>query len=183
MAGACLRSPGPGGVGKTRLALELAHRQAPRRPDGAWLVDLTAGADPSDVAMEVARVFDLRRRTPEAATDALRKYLSERDLLLVLDNCEQVAEQCARLVTALLGACSGLTILATSRQLLGVDGEVVWKLAPLEPDDAQRLFLQRARQREPEFLPSELSEAAIAGVCARVDHLPLGISSPRRVSA
>ena len=88
---------GPGGVGKTRLALELAHRQAPRRPDGAWLVDLTAGADPSDVAMEVARVFDLRRRTPEAATDALRKYLSERDLLLVLDNCEQVAEQCARL--------------------------------------------------------------------------------------
>ena len=166
---------GPGGVGKTRLALELAHRQALRRRNGAWLVDLTAGADPPDVALETARVFDLRRRTSEGATDALRKYLSDRDLLLVLDNCEQVAEQCARLATALLGTCSDLTILATSREILGVDGEVVWKLETLEPDDARRLFIQRARQREPEFVPSEGSEAAIAGVCARVDRLPLGI--------
>ncbi|MDX6476253.1 MAG: hypothetical protein QOH95_1764 [Gaiellaceae bacterium] len=166
---------GPGGVGKTRLALELAHREAPHRPDGAWLVDLTTGADPPDVGMEVARVFDLRRRTPEGAREALRSYLAERDLLLVLDNCEHVAEECARLVTALLGACSQLTILATSRELLGVDGEVVWKLAPLEPDDAQRLFVQRARQREPGFVASASSAAAIADVCARVDCLPLGI--------
>jgi predicted ATPase len=166
---------GPGGVGKTRLALELAHRQAGRRPDGTWLVDFTAGVDPPDVAMEVARVFDLRRRTPESAAGALRRYLSDRDLLLVLDNCERVAGPCARLVTALLGACSDLTILATSRELLGVDGEVVWKLAPLEPDDARRLFVQRARLREPEFMPSAVSEAAIDDVCARVDRLPLGI--------
>ncbi len=112
---------GPGGVGKTRLALELAHRLAPHRPDGAWLVDLTAGADPPEVGMEVARVFDVRRRTSEGATDALRKYLSDRDLLLALDNCEHVAGQCARLVTALLGACPDLTILATSRR--GVETE------------------------------------------------------------
>ena len=166
---------GPGGVGKTRLALELTHRHAQRRPDGAWLVDLAAGADPPNVTMEVARVFDLRRRTPDGATDGLRKYLSDRDLLLVLDNCEHVAEQCARLVTTLLGVCSDLTILATSREPLGVDGEVVWKLAPLEPDDARRLFIQRAKQREPEFVPSEAAETAIADVCARVDRLPLGI--------
>ncbi len=166
---------GPGGVGKTRLALELAHRHGKRRSDGVRLVDLTAGAEPPDVAMEVARVFDLRQRTSDDATEALRTYLSGRDLLLVLDNCEQVASQCARLVTTLLGSCPKLMILGTSREVLGVDGEVVWRLAPLEPHDAQHLFVKRARQREPESIPNEESEAVIRQICERVDCLPLGV--------
>src|SRR5215208_5278903 len=79
---------GPGGVGKTRLALELARRQIGRRADGVWLVDLTAGSQTPDVAEETARVLGLRSARGATATDALRRYLGERELLLVLDNCE-----------------------------------------------------------------------------------------------
>ena len=86
---------GPGGVGKTRLALALAQGQVARRADGVWLVDLAAGEGAPDVAAETARALDVRPRgsTP---TDALRRYLAGRDLLLVLDNCEQLIEDCAR---------------------------------------------------------------------------------------
>jgi predicted ATPase/DNA-binding CsgD family transcriptional regulator len=166
---------GPGGVGKTRLALELARGEGGRRSDGAWLVDLTAGADQPNVAMEVARAFELRRRTSEAAVAALKTYLADRDLLLLLDNCEQVAEPAAQLAAHLLESCPNLTILATSREVLGVEGEVVWKLGGLEPADARRLFVERARQREPAFIGTEGSDVAIGEVCMRVDCLPLGI--------
>jgi predicted ATPase len=122
---------GPGGVGKTRLALELARRHLGRRRDGVWLVDLTAGSTGADVAAETARVLGVRPPAGSSPTDALRRYLVDRDVLLVLDNCEHVVDACAELAAALLTTCPRVRIMATSRELLGVSGETVWRLDPL----------------------------------------------------
>jgi predicted ATPase/DNA-binding CsgD family transcriptional regulator len=166
---------GPGGVGKTRLALELAHRQLRRRPDGVWLVDLTAGTDAPEVGAETARMLGLRSAPGTTVTDSLRGYLAERDLLLVLDNCEHVIAPSAELATALLTTCPAVRILATSREPLGVRGETVWSLDPLEPEDASRLFVERARQRRPDFVPGAEVDATIRQLCERLDRLPLAI--------
>ena len=166
---------GPGGVGKTRLALELARRQLESRSDGVWLVDLAAIPEIPDVAGEVARVLQVRTPRGRTPTEALRRYLMDRELLLVLDNCEQVVASCAELSAALLTACRDVRILATSRESLGVTGETVWQLEPLAPQDAYRLFVERARQRQPRFMPEQETEAAITEVCVRLDHLPLAI--------
>ncbi|MGI8930822.1 MAG: ATP-binding protein [Sphingomicrobium sp.] len=166
---------GPGGVGKTRLALELARRQVPRRADGVWLVDLGAGPDTPDVAGETARVLELRSPRGVPATQTLREYFASRDLLLVLDNCEHVIEACARLTDALLTSSPNVRILATSREVLDVNGERVWRLEPLGREDARRLFVERARQRRPEFTPQERTEQTIGRLCERLDRLPLAI--------
>jgi predicted ATPase/DNA-binding CsgD family transcriptional regulator len=166
---------GPGGVGKTRLALALAHRQVRRRPDGVWLVDLTSGPGRPDVAAEAARVLEVGSASRTSPTDALRRYLTDRDVLLVLDNCEHVVDACAELAAVLLTSCGNVRILATSRESLGVDGETVWRLGPLGPEDAHRLFVERARQRQPAFMPGEDADATIAQLCARLDRLPLAI--------
>ena len=166
---------GPGGVGKTRLATEFARRQIGRRRDGIWLVDLTAGRADPDPAAEVARALDVGGSAGTAPTESLSHYLSARDVLLVLDNCEHVVDACAQLTAWLLGSCDGLRILATSRESLGVSGETVWRLDSLEPQDAQRLFVERARQREPQFIPDGGGDATIAALCERLDRLPLAI--------
>jgi predicted ATPase/DNA-binding NarL/FixJ family response regulator len=166
---------GPGGVGKTRLAVEVAHRQRARQRDGVWIVDLTSTPDTPDVAAETARTLDVRGATGVTPTDALRRFLAERDAMLVLDNCEHVIGACAQLAADLLTSCGDLTILATSRELLGVTGETVWRLDPLAPDDARRLFVERARQRQPGFMPTLEEDAAIARMCERLDRLPLAI--------
>jgi predicted ATPase/DNA-binding NarL/FixJ family response regulator len=166
---------GPGGVGKTRLALALAERQLPRRRAGVWLVDLAAAPEAPDVAAETARTLDVRVTRGTTATEALRRYLAERDLLLVLDNCEHVVDESSELATALLTTCAHVRILATSRESLGVSGETIWRLDPLRQEDAYRLFVERARQRRPEFMPGEDADAAIAELCARLDRLPLAI--------
>jgi non-specific serine/threonine protein kinase len=166
---------GPGGVGKTRLALALAARERGRRSAGVWLVDLASGSEPSDVAGEVARTLGLSPPRGITVTDLLVTFLLDRDPLLVLDNCEHMVDACAELAAVLLSSCASVRILATSRELLGVSGETVWRLEPLEPEDAHRLFVERARQRQPEFVPSEKADAAIARVCERLDRLPLAI--------
>ncbi|MEA2718098.1 MAG: hypothetical protein QOI99_2415 [Actinomycetota bacterium] len=165
---------GPGGVGKTRMAVELGRRHGPRSADGVWMVDL-ASVGSEDVAAETARTFDVRAAPGAEPTKALQRYLADRDALLVLDNCEHVLDSCADVVTALLGACAHLRILATSREPLNVAGESVWKLEPLAADDGYRLFVERARQRRPELLPDDDTDQAIRNICARLDQLPLAI--------
>lgn len=166
---------GPGGVGKTRLALEIARRQTARRTDGVWLVDLASGPDTPDVAAETARIVEVRTPRATTPTEGLRMYLSNRDLLLVLDNCEHVVDACAELAAALLTSCANVRILATSRETLGVNGETVWRLEPLGSEDAYRLFVERARLRQLEFRPGEETDATIEQLCARLDRLPLAI--------
>jgi predicted ATPase len=166
---------GPAGVGKTRTAIELGRSQARQRADGVWFVDLASVSRTEDVAAEAARVLDIRGATRDATTDAVRRYLADRDVLLMLDNCEHVLDTCTELGMTLLGACPQLRILATSREPLGITGEAVWRLEPLQPEHAYRLFLERARERSPQLIPDEDTEAAIFHICARVDQLPLGV--------
>jgi predicted ATPase len=166
---------GPAGVGKTRTAVELGRGQARQRADGVWLVDLASVGRAEDVAAEAARVLGIRGAARDAAADAVGRNLADRDVFLLLDNCEHVLDACAELGMTLLGACPNLRILATSREPLGLTGEAVWRLEPLSPQHSYRLFLERARERSPELVPDEDSEAAILNICASVDQLPLGI--------
>jgi len=183
---------GPGGVGKTRLALELAHGQLAKRADGVWLVDLASGPETPDVAGETAKVLEVGKSRGATAAAVLRSYLVDRDVLLILDNCEHVVDQCAGLAFELLSSCAAVRILATSREPLGVVGETVWRLEPLETVDAYRLFVERARQRRPDLRPSEETERTITELCERLDRLPLAIElaagrvgamSPREILA
>lgn len=166
---------GPGGVGKTRMAVELARRESARRADGVWMVELAAGPELPDVAAEWARALGLRAPAGATATQALRAYLQERDLLLVFDSCEHVVDACANLAESLLTSCENVRIMATSREVLGLQGETIWRLDPLGPEYAYRLFVERARQRQPKFLATEDDEAAITNLCTRLDRLPLAI--------
>ncbi|MEA2158688.1 MAG: hypothetical protein QOD66_1068 [Solirubrobacteraceae bacterium] len=166
---------GPGGVGKTSLALEVARRRLARPNDGVWFVDLAASAGAPEVAAETARVMSVGTAAGVTATDALRRYLIDRAVLLVLDNCEHVVDECAELAASLLGSCPRLRLVATSREVLGVAGETVWTVQPLDVEDARRLFIERAKQRRADFMPDEETDVVIDRLCARLDCLPLAI--------
>jgi non-specific serine/threonine protein kinase len=155
--------------------VEVARRQVGRLRDGVWLVDLAAGPALPDVPAETARMLEIRSPRGKSALDGLCEYLRERDLLLVLDNCEHVVNACAELAGTLLAWCPSVRIMTTSREALDVNGERVWRLDPLGSDDARRLFVERARQRRGEFVPDERADAAIDRLCERLDRLPLAI--------
>ena len=142
---------------------------------GVWLVDFAASSQQLDVAGETARVLGIGPSAATTPTDALRVYLADRDVLLVLDNCEHVIDACAALAAALLTASTSLRIIATSREVLSIGGETVWRVEPLQATDAHRLFIERARKRWPEFVANEDAEATIQRLCARLDRLPLAI--------
>ncbi len=170
-----LTMTGPGGVGKTRLALEVAGRLDPPPADGAWLVDLAAVPPMSDVAAEAARRLGVRSPGGAAAVDAVGRQIDAHDVLLVLDNCEHVVDSCAELAAALLRRCPRVRIVATSRESFDISGEMVWTVDPLAPEDAGRLFVERARTRRADFVVDEDDEVVLARLCARLGHLPLGI--------
>jgi predicted ATPase/DNA-binding SARP family transcriptional activator/Tfp pilus assembly protein PilF len=175
---------GPGGCGKTRLALELARRTLPDHPDGTRFVDLASLEPAASVAAAVLVEMDRRERSGETPAEALTSYLRDRRFLLLLDNCERVGEACGRLVLRLLERCPGLRVLVTSRQPLGLSGEVVLRVRGLatppdeaSPDDAWsadavRLLANRASAAAP---ARGLDPAVAAAVCRRVDGLPLAI--------
>lgn len=179
---------GPGGVGKTRLALELARRRR-RKSTTVHFVDLSAVGEERLVPAAFAEAVGLRAASANAVTDVAR-FLAESNGLMVVDSCEHVADAAAAAVNSLLADCSKLRILATSREALRVPGETVWALAPLEPDDAFRLFVERAEAARPGACAG--AEASIEAICARLDGLPLGIElaaarvsvlSPREILA
>jgi predicted ATPase/DNA-binding CsgD family transcriptional regulator len=179
---------GPGGCGKTRLAVEVAGDVASRFPDGACWVDLQGVSDPRLVAAAVAAVAGVHERPGQALTDTLAEQLRARHLLVVLDNCEHLVEACAELVGWLSSACPQLHMLATSRMPLVVDGEATFAVAPLpvpDPDavsasmvaaaDAARLFEIRARQVAADFRIGDDNASAVAEICRRLDGIPLAI--------
>lgn len=189
---------GPGGCGKTRLALEVAVRLVDAYRDGVWLVELAALADPALVSHAVRTVLGLTERPSHSVHDTLVAFLQPRHLLLVLDNCEHLIGACAEVAGALLGACPHLSLLATSREALAVAGERPYLVPPLAvPDpldlpslerlgayEAVQLFVERAQARCPEWTLTAAHAGAVAQICARLDGLPLAIElAAVRVSA
>jgi predicted ATPase len=175
---------GPGGVGKTRLAQELARRQLGSYADGVWFVSLADTSDSTKVIETVASTLGVRVAHVQAVTE----YLGSKHALLVLDNCEHVLGACADLLSALLHACPELHVLATSREALSIGGEIVWFVRPLDLPDpraqsaaeitrspAVRLFVERARGVNPRFTVTDDNAATIARVCATVDGIPLAL--------
>jgi predicted ATPase len=177
---------GPGGCGKTRLALRVAALAEAGFNDGARLVELAPLADPALVPASVAQALDVSERDATTPTAGLVRVLADREMLVVLDNCEHVLDGVAGLVAALLERCRLVRILATSRERLDVPGEYVLPVPPLGlPADgsaaavggseAGALFAARARAANPAFELTDQNSAAIADLCTRLDGMPLAI--------
>jgi predicted ATPase/DNA-binding SARP family transcriptional activator len=166
---------GVGGAGKTRLAVEVASRDRPRFPDGAWLCELAALPDDSPIGDAVAAALQIQQRPGLSIEQTVIEYLRTRSLLLVVDNCEHVLAHAARLLSEVVQHCPRVVVLATSREPLGIEGEQVWPVPPLPAEDATTLFVQRARAASPDFRLDAAAADAVATICARLDGLPLGI--------
>src|SRR5262245_32041588 len=189
---------GPGGTGKTRLAQQAAAEAlvpAAGRPgfaDGVWLVELAALADPALVPQAVAAAVGVREDPGRPLLATLTDALRHRRLLLLLDNCEHLLDACARLADALLRACPHLTVLASSREALGLAGETIWRVPslavpavptgrPLSPPEALTryaavaLFVDRAQAVQPSFRMTDRNAPAVAAICQRLDGIPLAI--------
>ena len=172
---------GPGGAGKTRLAVEAAAELRQEHPDGAWLVELAGVAEPDGVVPAAAAALgagSAALASPQPAgstTELIVRHLAGRSLVLVLDNCEHVIAEAAALTDTLVGAVPGLRLIATSREPLGIPGEVLVPVGGLAPADAVELFVDRARAVRPGFLPGEPANDVIKDICRRLDGLPLAV--------
>ena len=177
---------GVGGVGKTRLAVRIAAEVRRTFPDGVWFVELAALHDPQLLPHTVANTLELRQVSADPAGD-LAAYLEAKRLLVVLDNCEHLTEACAVLASKLLAAAPDLRIIATSRHVLGVEGEQILVVPPLSTPDAQvragdaahydsvSLFLDRAAAVAPDFELADGNRDAVVELCRRLDGIPLAI--------
>jgi len=180
---------GAGGVGKTRLAIEVAAGAAAVFGDGADQIDLSAVSDPALLAGVMARALGVEERAGSGLDERLVRVLRDQHRLLVVDNCEHLRGPCADLVTAVLGSCPGVVVLATSREPLGVPGEVTWRVPsltfpwperpPAAPDlerfEAVALFLTRARASRPGLQIGSGEAAAVTSICFRLDGIPLAL--------
>ncbi|AGZ49981.1 bacterial regulatory s, luxR family protein [Mycobacterium kansasii 662] len=167
---------GAGGVGKTRLAVHVTALIADKFRDGVFYVDLAPITHPDVVPVTAARALGLPDQPGRSTMDTLLRYIRERQLLIVLDNCEHLLDASSKLVAALLVAAPGLTVLATSREPLGVAGEAAWQVPSLSlADDAVELFADRARLARAGFTVSDDNAVAVKQICARLDGMPLAI--------
>jgi predicted ATPase/DNA-binding NarL/FixJ family response regulator len=185
---------GAPGVGKTRLALEVAGGLLVAFTDGVWLVELASLADPDLVPQAVATVFRVREQVARPVLETLKDALRTQRALLVLDNCEHLVDACAELVDGLLRACHDLAVLATSREPLGIAGEMAWRVPSLDLPDlddvdavredgspvfgssaAVRLFVERACAARPDFTLTAVQAPAVARICRRLDGIPLAL--------
>jgi predicted ATPase/class 3 adenylate cyclase len=167
---------GVGGVGKTRLAVEAGWMVADEFPDGVWLCELAAVAEPAAVAHAVATVLSIRPQVGLSPVDGVVDALRGRRLLVILDNCEHLLDAAADLVGRVAASCSTVTVLATSREPLGVAGERVWAVPSLSAaTEGVRLFCDRAEAADTSFSPSESDVAVVAEICERLDGIPLAV--------
>jgi predicted ATPase/class 3 adenylate cyclase len=179
---------GSGGCGKTRLCLQIAADSLERFADGVWMVELAPLSDPDRVPLTVAMVLGLKQESG-TIIQTLTGYLRDKRLLLLLDNCEHLLEACARLADALVRQCPQLTILASSREALGIGGEQTYRVPSLSlPDpeqahtpvcvtrfEAVQLFTDRARLARPDFEVTRQNAPELASICSRLDGIPLAI--------
>jgi predicted ATPase/class 3 adenylate cyclase/DNA-binding CsgD family transcriptional regulator len=167
---------GAGGVGKTRLAIQIAGQLAHDTGGGVWYVDLAPITDAELVPTTAARAFGLPDQPGRSTTDTLTRFIADHQMLVILDNCEHLLDASAALTAALLNTCPGLTFLATSREPIGVAGEVSWRLPSLSlTDEAIELFSDRARHARHDFAVTANNVAVVGEICKRLDGLPLAI--------
>jgi predicted ATPase/class 3 adenylate cyclase len=178
---------GVGGVGKTRLALEIAASALPQVPDGAWWCELAPAGDEEALTQVVAAGLGISAQPGLSLEASIIELLRTRDALIVLDNCEHLLDEAGRFVTTILHECRSVRILATSREALAVDGERVWPLRSLgvpdpgsdldavEGSDAVRLFVERVRAVRPGFQLDANDAASVTEVCRRLDGIPLAL--------
>ncbi|HWZ93285.1 MAG TPA: tetratricopeptide repeat protein, partial [Polyangiaceae bacterium] len=178
---------GVGGIGKTRLALQLAAEVIDAYRDGVWLVELGSIRDPSLVPTSVAQVLGVQERTGKPLTESLCAHLKARQLLLILDNCEHLLDACATLADAILHTAAESTIMATSREPMHVAGEQTYPLQTLSlPDpsagneaigrsEAVQLFVERAQRQLPDFELTAARAPAVANLCIHLDGIPLAL--------
>lgn len=167
---------GAGGAGKTRLSMQIAEQLSSEFRDGACYVDLSPIADPDAVPVAVSRALGLPTQPGHSTMEALLRFASGRHMLVVLDNCEHLVDASAQLAVALLGGCPGVTLLGTSREPIGVPGEVTWRIPSLSlADEAIELFADRARRVRPEFAVTEENRVTVTEICRRLDGMPLAI--------
>jgi predicted ATPase/DNA-binding winged helix-turn-helix (wHTH) protein len=176
---------GAGGIGKTRIAYEVARELLPQFPDGVWVAELSSLGDADLVPVAIAAAIGLDLAAADASTERVAAALAAKELLIVLDTCEHVIDAAARMAEALLGAGAKARVIATSREALKVDGEWVYHVGPLSvpTEDATdlleygsvSLFLERTRAMQPGFTANEGSVLAIAAICRRLDGIPLAI--------
>jgi hypothetical protein len=172
---------GVGGVGKTRLAIEVAARLSDEFPDGVWFFDLAAVADPAAVPDAVAAVLGIIQQPGKSVANSIAAALEGRVRLLVFDNCEHVLDAAADLIEAILAASATVTILATSREGVGVSDEQLWRVPSLDVNSgtesaAVNLFLDRAHSVVSDFSLAQPGEAdAVVEICRRLDGIPLAI--------
>lgn len=180
---------GPGGSGKTRLAIHVGTDLIDAFRDGVWWIELAALTEPALVAQAIAKSLNVRERVNEPLTETLANALAEQTLLLILDNCEHLIDACAELAETLLTRCPNLKILATSREPLRIFGEQVWGIPTLSVPTVQpsslaelalsfegiRLFVERARAIRADFELTDQNALAVAQICRRLDGIPLAI--------
>jgi len=164
---------GPGGIGKSRIAVQLSRASLDLWQDGAWWIDLTPVEDPNQVSGTISAA--LRLLGMGSPSEKALAWLSHKKVLLVIDNCEHVIQACATFCESALASCPGLTIVATSREPMGVSGEVRWPLAALSEIDAESLFAERARLVAPGFEVTPANRHVVSDICRRLDRLPLAI--------
>ena len=188
-AGRLVTLMGPGGAGKTRLAIQVAADLIEEFKHGAWLIELVSLRDPALVVQTIASTLGVREVAGRALLDSLIDYMQPKTLLLVMDNCEHLVESCAVTLSALLRVCPNLRVLATSRDALGVAGEATYQIPPLARPDARRrysveelaafaavrLFVERAVQGDPVFALNESNATPVARITQRLDGIPLAI--------
>jgi predicted ATPase/class 3 adenylate cyclase len=188
---------GPGGTGKTRLSLQLAADLLPSFPDGVWLAELAPLTDPALVPQSVASVFRLREQLGMPLDELLIDYLRDKNLLLMMDNCEHLIDACAQLADHILHTCANLKIIVSSREALGISGETVYRVPPLSLPDSEiltrasltkcesaQLFIERAAAAKPRFSVTGQNVESIAQICRRLDGIPLAIElAAARVTA
>lgn len=175
---------GPGGCGKTRLAVEAASASLTLRPDGIWFVDLAPVSDPDLVLATAAEAMDLTETHRDDLDRATIGFLSRGSPLVILDNCEHLIDACSDLVERWLASCPSMTILVTAREPLGIAGEIIRRVPGLDvgpdgdgssPSEAAQLFVDRASAHDPEFEPTEDELDLIAQLIRRLDGIPLAI--------
>jgi predicted ATPase/class 3 adenylate cyclase len=166
---------GSGGTGKTRLAQEAGAQELTNFPHGVWLVELAPLSDPSQIIPEMAQVFGLKEIPLTPINVLVTDYLRDKKILLILDNCEHLIEACARLADDLLHQCMGLKILTSSREALGIVGEVAYHIPSLVDSEATQLFVERACAANPNFHLTEHNASFVAQICFRLDGIPLAI--------